>query len=45
MDRLNEQGVPFDKTLFIDTATATFHRATYEDFASTCRNLETKNAK
>jgi hypothetical protein len=45
MDRPNEQGVPFDKTLFIDRATATFHWSTYDDFTSTCRNLETKNTK
>lgn len=36
LDRSNEQGIPFDKTLFIDHATATFHWSTYEEFESTC---------
>lgn len=45
MNRPNEQGVPFDKTLLIDGATATFHWSTYDDFASVCRNSEMKKAR
>ncbi len=45
MDRPNGQGVPFDKTLFIHNATATFHWSTYDDFASACSNSRTNYAK
>ena len=36
-DRPNEQGIPFDTSLFIDNATATLHWSSYEEFEAECR--------
>ena len=36
LDRPNEQGIPFDKSLFIDNATGTLNWSSYDDFATAC---------
>jgi len=38
LDRPNEQGIPFDRSLFLDNATATLDWSTYDDFVSACNN-------
>jgi hypothetical protein len=42
LDRPNEQGIPFDKSLFLDHATATLDWSTYNDFVSACKNSSTR---
>ncbi len=36
LDRPGEQGVPFDRTLFIDHATATLDWSAWDDFKAAC---------
>ncbi len=36
LDRPNEQGIPFDKSLFLDHATAALDWSTYRDFERAC---------
>lgn len=36
LDRSGEQGIPFDKTLFLDHATATLDWSTYDQFKARC---------
>ena len=36
LDLPNEQGIPFDKTLFLDNAKGTFAWSTYEEFEASC---------
>jgi len=36
LDLPNEQGIPFDRSLFIDNATGKFDWSTFDDFKSTC---------
>lgn len=38
LNRPNEQGIPFDKSVFLDNATGTFQWSTYEQFESVCSN-------
>jgi hypothetical protein len=38
LDRPNEQGIPFDRSLFIDNGRATLDWSSYDDFASACNN-------
>ena len=38
LDRPNEQGIPFDNSLFLDNATATLDWSTYNDFVYACKN-------
>jgi len=42
LDRSNEQGIPFDKSLFLDNATATLDWSTYDDFVFACKNSPTR---
>ena len=37
LDRPNEQGIPFDKSLFLDNATATLDWSSYDQFETKCR--------
>jgi len=37
LDRPNEQGIPFDTSLFIDNATTTLHWSSYDEFEAECR--------
>ena len=36
LDRPNEQGIPFDKSLFLDNATATLDWSSYDEFEAKC---------
>jgi len=38
LDRPNEQGIPFEKSLFLDNATATLDWSTYNEFVYSCKN-------
>lgn len=38
LDLPNEQGIPFDKTLFLDNATGAFSWSAYDDFEASCLN-------
>lgn len=38
LDRAGEQGIPFDKTLFLDNAIATLDWSTYNEFVYSCKN-------
>jgi hypothetical protein len=38
LDRPDAQGIPFDKSLFLDSATATIHWSSYAEFQSACQS-------
>jgi hypothetical protein len=42
MDRRGEQGIAFKSGLFIDEATVTLRWASYKEFESSCRNMESQ---
>jgi hypothetical protein len=42
LDRPNEQGIPFDKSLFLDNATAALDWSSYNDFVYSCKNRPTR---
>jgi hypothetical protein len=45
MDRPGEQGIKFNSGLFIDHATVTFHWASYQEFETACRTMQSTTGR